>query len=240
MGLDYYQCEVCGAGLMFRNETNANKFPAARRFRDDSSEKDLLSVRCSECANLPYRLEEGQPFRADLLVKSEDVNILHNFNSDYNYWPHGFGHLLEVYGISPLDEVVNIVRSAPISIGFLVEEAADLIVVAYRLENIGWNVTPYQWHACKKWECAIPSDSPVSESEREFTVALVDSRGGKYGAIRKGVMPIDFATAFHRAINEQIAKGAPDWQRTQARVEHLYEWLDEKKLLPALRAQCLI
>jgi hypothetical protein len=122
----------------------------------------------------------------------------------------------------------------------LVEEEINLIVVAYHLEKSGWNVTPYQWHAHEKWKCAIPSDSPVSESEREFTVALVDVSCGKYRAIRKGIMPLDFATSFHGAICEQISKGAPDWQKYAARVGHLYELLDEKRLIPALRAQCSI
>lgn len=238
MGLNYYQCELCFADLMFSNELNANKFPAVRRFRDDSSQNELLSVRCAECANLPYKIEKGQPFRADLLG-SDDVNVLHESNSDYHYWSRGLGHLLEVYG-SPSDEIIRDVESASLSIGFLVEEEVNLIVLAYRLENIGWNVTPYQWHSYKKWESAIPAENPDSETEREFTVALVDTHGGKYRAIRKRILPFDFATSFHRAIAEQVANGAPDWQKYAGRVENLYELLDEKKLIPALRAQCFI
>ncbi len=233
------QCEVCGADVMFRNEKNTNKFPASRRYLNEERSEGLLSVRCAECSDLPYKLEAGQPYRATLLGR-ENVNVIGGFNSQYSFYPFGLGHFLEIYSSSPSEETIASVLSAPISIGFLTEESVKLIVLAYRLEGQGWNVTPYQWHAPSRWPKTLPSLDQNPGSGQSITVALVNTKGGCFSAIRKDVMPTEFTNAFHKAINQQAAEATPDWRQVQARIENLWELLDEKKLLPLLSAQCTI
>lgn len=239
MSIDYFRCEVCGAQLMYSDSANENKFPITRRFQDQVYEKGLLSVRCAECTNLPYKLEEGQPYRSHLIGRDK-VHVASGCNSVYNYWPHGVGHLLEVFSSSPSNESLSFIRSTPIEVGFLVEEDVNLIIVAYRFVPHKWNVTPYLWHAYKEPARANPPDNPASEAERKFTVALVNTNGGKYLVIREGILPLEFATTFHSAIHNQIARGVPQKQEYGARVNRLSEFLIDNRVDSMLEAKAII
>ena len=239
MSIDYFRCELCGAQLMQRDSTNETNFPAVRRFRDEMAREGLLAVRCAECSDLPFRFEEGQPFRIDMIGR-DDTAVLTGCNSTYNYWPRGVGHLLEVYSSEPSDDYISEVLSGLVEIGFLVEGEVNLIVMAYRIGSDNWNVTPFLWHAYKEYERATPPPSPSSEDERKFTVALVDTEGGKYRAIRVGTMPQDFAASLHTAIHEQISRGVPNGQNYGSTVNGLYKLLINNKVDSMLRARALV
>jgi hypothetical protein len=79
MNIDYFRCGVCGAELMHRNSTNESKFPVVRR-PEGLSQEDLLLVRCAECAELPYKLAEGEPYRSRMIGK-DDVPVVVGLNS---------------------------------------------------------------------------------------------------------------------------------------------------------------
>lgn len=239
MGVDFFLCELCGTQLMQRVSTNGTKFPAVRRFENELTRERLLAVRCAECANFPYRLEEGQPYRIHLIGR-EETYVLPGGNSTYNYWTLGLGHVLEVYRSSPSDNMVSAVRSGPIEVGFLVEEDVNLIVVAYRIGSSGWNVTPYLWHAYKEYERGTPTPDPSAEEERKFTIALVDTESGKYRAIRGGLMSPELASSFHSSIHEQIRRGIPERQAYHSRVNGLYKLLIDDKVDSMLTARGFI
>jgi len=238
MVIDFFRCELCGAQLMQRDAANETKFPAVRRFENELTHEGLLAVRCAECAELPFRLEEGQPYRVDMIGRDE-TTVIPSCNSTYNYWSRGIGHLLEVYSSNPSDNYISAVRSGPVEVGFLVEEDVNLIVMAYRIGSNSWNVTPYLWHAYKEFARGTPPDQS-SEDARKFTAALVDTEGGKYRAIRTGVMPDEFASALNTAIHEQIRRGLPDGRDYRLRVEGLYNLLIGNKIDSMLTAQALI
>jgi hypothetical protein len=239
MSVDYFRCELCGAQLMQGDPTNETKFPAVRRFRDEMAREGLLAVRCAECAEMPFRLEEGEPFRIDMIGQDE-TPVLTDCNSTYNYWPRGIGHMLEIYLSRPTDDYISEVRSGRVEIGFLVEEDVNLIVMAYRVSSDDWNVTPFLWHMYKEYERATPPLSPSSVDERKFTAALVDTEGGKYRAVRQGTMPQEFASSLHSAIHEQIRRGAPDWQEYWSKVNGLYNLLIDNKVDSMLQARALL
>lgn len=239
MIIDFFRCELCGAQLMQRDATNETKFPAVRRFKNEMTREGLLAVRCAECAELPFRLEEGQPYRVDMIGRDE-TTVIPSCNSTYNYWSGGIGHLLEVYSSDPSENYISAVRSGPIEVGFLVEEDVNLIVVAYRIGSNSWNVTPYLWHAYKEFARGTPPPNPSSEDERKFTVALVDTDGGKYRAIRAGVMPAEFASALNSTINEQIRRGLPEGRDYRLRVDGLYNFLIGNKVDSMLTARSFI
>ena len=209
MSVDYFRCEFCGVQLM-HPDPNRSQFPVTRMYKNQSREEGLLAVRCAECSDFPYQLEEGKPYRIDLIGR-DDVIINNQINSNYTYFPHGLGHILEVYIGRPSEQFLSILRNDPIEMGFLVYEDANLIVIAYRLsDSDGWNITPYCWYAYKEWLRRNPPESPASVDDRKFTVAFVDVHGGKYRAIRQGIMTPEFAADFHKAIREQIDRGIPD------------------------------
>jgi hypothetical protein len=235
MQIDYFRCEVCGVQVMHSDSTNEDKFPVTRRFRDQLYKKGLISVRCARCVALPYKLEVGQPYRSNLLGR-EDTQVVTGCNSVYNYWPYGVGHLLEVFPSSCDPESLSFYDREPIEIGFLVEGDVNLIVVAYRFGESDWNVTPYLWHAYHESARAIPSEES-SETEQEFTLAVVDTEGGKYRVIRQGKLPQEFATMFHRAIHQQISQGLPDKKEYGVRIDRLYELLIENRVDSMLEAR---
>jgi hypothetical protein len=90
MSIDYFQCELCGEQVMHGNQSNENKFPVTRRYKDNDREEGLLSVRCQECVTQPYKLEAGQPYRSHM-IGDEHVNVLTDMNGRYNCWPYGTG-----------------------------------------------------------------------------------------------------------------------------------------------------
>lgn len=239
MGIDFFRCELCGTQLIQRDSTNETKFPAVRRFENELTREGLLAVRCAECAHLPYRLEEGQPYRINLVGRDETY-VIPSSNSTYNYWPPGIGHVLEVYRSSPSDNLVSAVRSGPLEVGFLMEEDVNLIVVAYRIGPNGWNVTPYLWHAYKDYQRGTPTPNTSTEEELKFTVALVDTEGGKYRAIRVGLMSLELASSFHSSIHEQIRRGIPERRAYHSRVNGLYNLLIDDKVDSMLTARGFI
>jgi hypothetical protein len=239
MNVDYWRCGMCGVQLMTPDQNNAGKFPATRRFRE-SNETGLIAVRCAQCARLPYLLEEGQPHRIDL-IGHDDINVIPSCNSEYNYYPLGIGHILEIFASDPNEQWMTDVRNDSIEIGFLVEENVNLIVLAYRRGEHRLNVTPYSWHAqIESIRAATPPLHPSSESDRRFTVAYVNTRGGKYIAIREGTLTEEFASQFHSTIHEHIARGAPDWERYRWRVEGLHNLLYQDKVNSLLIARCFL
>jgi len=240
MTVDYWYCGMCGVQLMTSDQTNDGRFPAVRRFEDERNQRGLIAVRCAMCANIPYLLEEGQPSRVDLIGET-DIPILTSCNSEYNYYPLGLGHVLEVYMPRPSDELIEQLRSEEIEIGLFVEENVNLIVVAYRHGEWKFNITPYSWHAQNEWFRAVsPPLELRSEDERNFTVAFVDTKGGKYRAVRRMRMTPEFAQEFHRAIQEHIERGAPDWEKYRWRVEALGSLLYENKAESLLVARGLL
>ncbi len=239
MSLDFFRCEVCGASLMFSEPGNEGKFPVTRRFHDQLHKKGLISVRCAHCAELPYRIEEGQPYRSDLIAR-DDVTLVTGCNSVYNYWPTGIGHLLEVFVSSPSDESLSSLKTSQIEIGFLTEDDVNLIVVAYRVLPHRWNVTPYLWHAYRETARGVPSPNPISDDERVFTIAFVDDKGGKYRAIRRTVLPKEFASDFHSAIHKQINRDVPEPKEYGSRVDSLYELLMDDRVDSLLTAKAII
>ena len=144
MTVDYWGCGMCGIQLMTPDRLNAGKLPGIRRFEDERNHKGLIAVRCVMCANMPYLLEEGQPYRVDL-IGNDDIPLLTSCNSEYNYYPLGFGHVLEVYVSDPSEKLIEQLRNEVIEIGFFVEENVNLVVVAYRVGEWKFNITPYSW-----------------------------------------------------------------------------------------------
>lgn len=231
MSVEFGRCDFCGVQVMFGDATNAGRFPVTRRYKDRNREEGLLAVRCAVCAQFPYRIEAGQPYRVDF-VGIDETNIITDCNSTYNYWPTGIGHLLEVYLATPPFD--------PIEIGFLVEEEVNLIVVAYRRGAGFFNVTPYSWHAHSQSSRSTPPLPPVSKEDLRFLVGYVDTHTGKYVAVREGAMSVEFATAFHQTIHEHIARGEPDWERYGRRVQDLGDLLIQDKVNGMLVARCTI
>ncbi len=204
------------------------------------TKRDLIAVRCSQCASFPYLLEEGQPSRIDL-IGHDDVTVLTDCNSEYNYYPLGIGHILEAFISDPSDERLEQMKNDPIEIGFLVKESVNLIVVAYRRGDKLFNVTPYSWLAQREWFRAVkPPLELTSETDRSFTVAYTDIKGGKYRVIRGGKMSPEFAVQFHSAIHEHIERGAPDWDTYRLYVQNLGDLLYENKVESLLVARCWI
>lgn len=207
MSSEYFICDVCRVQLAHQDETNQNKVPITRCFQDEVNKRGLIAVRCSQCASLPYKLQEGQPFRIQFMGM-QSANIISGCNSDYNYFPYGIGHLLEVYAHEPSEPYLIKARKEPIQLGFLEYLDVNLIVVAYKIGDRNWNVTPYLWHAYKEWQrVAINNITPV---DQKFTVAIVDTSNGKYSSIRKAMMPDEFAKALQTAIVSQITRRIPD------------------------------
>jgi hypothetical protein len=185
---------------------------------------------------LPYKLEEGQPFRSDLIGK-DDVTVVSGCNSVYNYWPNS-GHLLEVYISSPSEETLEFLRTAPIEVGFLVDGEVNLIVIAYRFADNNWNVTPYQWHCYSEAARAVPPKDCSLESDKQFTVATVDTEGGKYRSIRVGLAP-DFVAGLNSEIHIQISRGVPTSEYNY-RVSELWQLLLDNKVGSMLKMKALI
>jgi hypothetical protein len=231
MTVDAYRCDFCGVQMMFNDASNAGRFPVTRRYKDMDREEGLLAVRCAVCADFPYRIEAGQAYRVDY-VGRDQTNLITDCNSTYNYWPAGIGHLLEVYATNPPYD--------PIEVGFLVEEDINLIVVAYRRGEERFNITPYSSHTWGQGSRGAPPLPVVSKKDRRFLVGYVDTHTGKYGAVREGTMSDDFATAFHQAIHDQMARGEPDWERYWRRVEHLGDLLRDDRVNEMLAARCTI
>lgn len=188
---------------------------------------------------MPYVLEEGQPHRVDL-VGNDNVPLLIDCNSEYNYYPLGFGHLLEAFVSRPSDERIVQLRNEPIEIGFFVEEKFNLIVVAYRLGESLFNTTPYCWHAWREWLRATPPTALTSDADRNFSVAYVDTTGGKYGVIRPLKMSPEFRAEFDSAIHQQIERGAPDWEPYRSRAQNLGDLLYQNKVEALLTARCVL
>ena len=126
--LHYFICDLCGAQLLHRDNSNDGQFPVDRRFQDDEAKK-LLTVRCAECVEIPYRLEDGTPSRA-YRFNADNIHIITSFNREYNYWSAGIGHLFEFYSSDTDEESLSYFRETPFEIGFLVEEDINLIVIA--------------------------------------------------------------------------------------------------------------
>lgn len=236
---DFSQCGLCGRQVMFADGTNSDAFPVTRKYRDNDREQGLLAVRCAVCSELPYQIEAGSPFRI-AVVGRERMNIIPDCNSEYNYWPAGIGHLLEVYTDEPPPEVIAAMNLEPIEVGFLVEEDVNLIVVAYRRGDRTFNVTPYSWHAHRQATRATPALPVVSKADHKFRLAYVNTSTGKYVAVRDEAMPTQFASTFHRAIHDHIQRGAPDWERYRQRVPNLYELLYNDKVNGLLEARCML
>jgi len=230
MSINYFFCELCGTQLLHRDDSNENKFPVTRRFENNGEIETLLTVRCAECVQIPYWLTEGNPSRS-YRFNADGVTILMELNREYNYWSHRIGHLLELYVSDPDDEDLAYFRNSPIEIGFLIEEDVNLIVLAHRFSPDDWMVTPYQWHFYKDSVRAVPPIKPLEEKDRKFTVAVINDKGGKYLIIREGVLPLEFATAFHNAIHKQIESGIPaDIEKYRHRVNNLFELLMNNKV----------
>ncbi|MGZ5481141.1 MAG: hypothetical protein ACXWID_04095 [Pyrinomonadaceae bacterium] len=224
---------------MQRTSTNEGKFPPTRRFDDEIAQTNILSVRCAECAELPYRIAEGQPFRSSLIGR-DDTTVVTGCNSIYNYWPAGIGHLLEVFPPSLSDETLSFARSSQIEIGFLVYDEENLIVVAYRFGSNAWNVTPYLWHAYKESTRDTPPETINSADQRKFTIALVDDVGGKYRFVKEAIISQEFAMALNTAIRKQIAQGIPEPAAYSARVDRLWELLHDDKVNSMLQATAVL
>lgn len=219
---------------------NAGKLPGIRRFEDERNHKGLIAVRCSQCARLPYLLQEGQPYRVDL-IGDDDVTIISDCNSEYNYYPLGFGHMLEVFVSHPSDKWIEQLKTEQVEVGFLVEENVNLIVVAYRYGEGKFNVTPYSWHPQSEWFRTVsPPVELASDDDRNFAIAFVDTTGGKYRVVRQMKMSPEFAQQFHRAVQEHIACGEPDWERYRRRTENLGELLYQNKVESVLTARCVL
>jgi hypothetical protein len=238
MPVHYFRCDLCHAEVANANVANQGKFPVTRRFEDNDSETGLIAVRCAECADLPYRLEEGQPYRVRSIGEG-DVTINYTVPTEYNFFPHGIGHVLEIYATNPSEEYIDTVHNGQFELGFFVYEDSNLIVVADRFNGAGWNLTPYTSFALPECLRALPSEDP-SEQERTFTVALVDDRGGTYRAIRRGTLTPEFARAFHKAIWEQLTRGIPDEQIYRTRLDSLGPLRADARLDAMIVARCNI
>jgi hypothetical protein len=224
---------------MQRTSTNEGKFPPTRRFEDEIPQTNLLSVRCAECAELPYKVTEGQPFRSSLIGRA-DTTVVTGCNSTYNYWPAKIGHLLEVFPPSLSEKSLSFARSSQIEIGFLRYDDANLIVVAYRFGSNAWNVTPYLWHAYKQSSHSTPPETVSSPEHQRFTVALVDDQGGEYRFVKEGTVSPEFATSLNSAIRAQIARGVPQSATYRARVKRLAELLHDDRVDSMLEARSVL
>ncbi len=237
MNIDYFFCELCGVQLLHADDGNKNKFPVTRRFETNGEIEKLLTVRCAECVQIPYRLKEGNPSRS-YRFNADGVSILMELSREYNYWSHRIGHLLELYVSDPYEKDLDYFRNSPLEIGFLVEEDVNLIVLAHRFLPDDWMVTPYQWHFYRDSARAIPPINPLGEKDRKFTLAVINDKGGKYLIIRQGVLPLEFATVFHSAIHQQIERGIPaDIEKYRYKVNNLFELLINNKVDSMLTAK---
>lgn len=240
MNLHYFYCELCGAQLLHRDDSNKSKFPVTRCFEDNDETKNLLTVRCAECVGIPYWLIDGNPSRS-YRFDADGVTIIKELNREYNDWSHGIGHLLELYISEPDDEALTFIRNAAIEIGFLVEEDINLIILAHRFLPQEWMVTPYQWNFYKDFARAIPPINPFEANERKFTVAVINDKGGRYLVIREGILPFEFAKMFHAAIQKQIERGQPtNIDEYRYRVSNLYELIMDNEVDSTLKARTLI
>lgn len=234
MGVDYWQCGLCGVQLMFSDQLNADRFPGIRRFRDEWTETDLIAVRCTPCANMPYQLEEGHPHRIDL-IGGDDVIIMTNLG--YNYYPMGIGHVLEVFVSSPSEDELAGLRNDPIEIGLLVEEEVNLIVLFCGHGDRWTNVFSYCWHERSPLTRGNPPIGPISDEDRRFTVAYVDTRGGKFRVIRKLKMPSEFTIHLNKAIHNQMDLGEPNWEQYDLRIQNMADLFSDTTLESRLIAR---
>ncbi len=240
MNIDYFFCELCGVQLLHADDGNKNKFPVTRRFETNGEIEKLLTVRCAECVQIPYWLKEGNPSRSYRFI-ADGITILMELSREYNYWSHGIGHLLELYVSDPDEEDLDYFRSAPLEIGFLVQEDVNLIVLAHRFLPDDWMITPYQWHFYQASARAVPLINPLEENNRKFTLAVVNDVGGKYLFIREGFLSFEFASAFHGAIHQQIERGIPvDIEKYRYQVNNLFELLINNKVDSMLQARTSI
>ena len=240
MTIDYWICGMCVVQLMTPDKYNQGKLPGIRKFQDRREKTGLIAVRCAHCAEIPYLLEEGEVSRIHFMG-DDDVSILFECNSEFNHYPLGIGHVLEPY-IGEVDKArMEQLRTDPIEIGFLVDKEVNLVIVAYRHGDRRFNVTPYSWHANQEWfRAATPALEVDSDESRTFTVAYVNTTGGKYEVIRVGTISPEFALEFHTAIHEHIERGAPNWERYRSRVENLGGLLYENRIESMLSARCSI
>jgi len=240
MNKNYFLCELCGFQLMHIDSKNQNKFPVTRRFQNNDREKELLTIRCAECARIPYFLEEGNPSRARLF-NADNVTILQDFNSRYNYWSYGIGHLLELYTSVTHSENINYFRQVQIELGFFVESDVNMIIFAYRLLPDEWLISPFQWCLYEDFAHAVPPLNPLEENERKFSMAVINETGGKYLVIREFILPLGFARKFHSTIHQQIERGKPDnLEEYRNKIETLYEYLIDNKVDSMLFARTLL
>lgn len=237
MNLHYFICELCGEQLLHATAANGNKFPIVRRFKDDDQTKQLIAVRCAECDQIPYFLKVGSPSRAHL-YGAEGVSILTDLGSTYNYWSYDVGHLLELYTSARDEDSLSYSEKQPFEIGFLVDEEVNLIILAYRFVGDDWFLTPYLWHAYPTFAKALPQADSSEVIDRQFTLALIDDKGGKYMVIRRVLMSPDFAVAFQQAISNQIEKRVPeDPAIYRTRVRNLYELVMDDDFDSKLKAR---
>lgn len=225
---------------MHMNDKIKNKFPITRRFQSNNEEKELLTVRCVECTEVPYFLEEGNPSRADLF-NADIVTILRDLNREYNYWSFGIGHLFELYISTPDTDDLSFFRDSPIEIGFFVDEEVNLIVFAHRFLPDEWLITPFQWYAYGDFARAVPPAAPIEVNDRKFTVAIINQTGGKYLIVRRFILSLEFADKFHQAIQQQIGRGKPaNLEEYRNKIETLYEYLFDNKVDSLLVARTLL
>ncbi|MCI0489242.1 MAG: hypothetical protein L0229_21835 [Blastocatellia bacterium] len=234
MTTNYYQCESCG---VFDSHTVANderKFPFTRRELPEGG----CAVRCKECTELPYRLEEGQPFRIYIGDENGLIRIW-KLNRKYNFWPNRIGHLLEILEDDPSHEYIQAVQNGPVDIGFFVERDVNLIVVTIKLKDqSNWVITPFSWHEQPHFMRATPNPNPLLSIDRHFRISLVNSHGGKIVAIRCGTMPTEFAITFHQAILRHIQQSVIDWDKYKDSEENLHKLLIGNKLATRLDNIC--
>ena len=215
---DLFECDICHfLNIREENQIDKSKLPFKYGYEDPIHKINLIAVRCSECAGLPYRLEEGQPYRIDIVACTGPT--IPSSNHKYNYWPRGIGHVLEVF-LSDLP--MNFPRTEPLELGFIIVEDVNLIAVGYKLPlSHNWCVTPYSWHELKPEHRAKPPHDEETLSNTSFTLAIVDKKSFRYALIRHYSLPDDFSREFHDAIYKHINRDAPDQDIYRLRVDNL-------------------
>jgi hypothetical protein len=237
MSVDYWFCGMCGVYLMHSNQMNAGRLPPTRIYENQAQETGLIAVRCAACTEMPYLLEEGQPYRVDL-IGGDHVMIMVDLG--YNYYPLGMGHVFETFTSNPDKDKLTALQEAPIEIGFIVEEDVNLIALVLRRGGKHETIFPYCWHFQNELIRAIPPLVPSKDEDRSFTVAYVNDKGGKYKAIRKQKMTAEFAAKLNKAIHNQIALGQPEWEKYKHRAENVADYMVKNKLESSLVARCVL